>query len=775
MLKFLSTLLLLSFCFVLSSPLRAQSKFSIAYGGTANEIFTSLARATSGKYVLTGKTANFGAGGNDMFAVKIDKNGDTTWTNTYGGILDDEANGSQQTIPDGGLILAGQTKSFGEPNGDFYLVKTDSNGTHLWSKTYGGNGIENAYSIRQTMDRGFIIAGETNSFGAGGYDMYIVKTDSVGAIQWTVTVGGTGDETARSIKTIGMNGGYIVVGSTTSYGANPGATSDIYLVKLSSSGAVLWKRTIGGVNDEWGTSVERVNQDGSFIVGGTTDPGTGMTDMCLIRTDSTGIVTLAKNYGGANAESLIEAVQTTGSNAGILMIGRTNSFGAGNNDVYLVKTDPGGNVLWSKALGGAGADEPGEVRQNATTGDSSYIISGLTSSFGSGANEGWVVKVDKNGNAQCDSMTAATIVTTFIPAQDTGGVAGTGSTMGSPATISSRTPTVITTQCFDPGCTTIPGFTFTPNIICSGKVVTFNNTSTGATSYSWEINGAQFSTSNNPTHTFSTAGNQTVTLVATGPTCTDSMVRTVVVNQTPTAAITQSGTINICDGDSVTLQGSGGPTWRWYENGVFIPGSMTQNYTVYQSGSYTLRVRSSVGCTDSTIVPVIVNVNPTPAPSFTVSQTGLTVTITNTSAGGSGSAWDLGDGNTSTQTNPVHTYTTAGTYIICLTETSAQGCDSTACNSTDVGVSIEGKLKNNQISVYPNPAKNTFRVKFSGSVSGDELKVELYDMMGIKVKEMISSVQNEIRISREALPAGAYFVRISTEGNWIGTSKMVFE
>ena len=154
--------------------------------------------------------------------------GDTLWTRTYGGSREDRGYSVQQTS-DGGYIIAGGTESFGAGERDVYLVKTDSSGDTLWTRTYGGSYQDQGFSLQQTSDGGYIIAGVTRSFGAGGYDVYFVKTDSSADTLWTRTYGGSDDDRGRSVQQT-SDGGYVIAGYTGSFGAG---YSDVYLVKVS--------------------------------------------------------------------------------------------------------------------------------------------------------------------------------------------------------------------------------------------------------------------------------------------------------------------------------------------------------------------------------------------------------------------------------------------------------------------------------------------------------------------------------------------------------------
>jgi ribosomal protein S11 len=178
-------------------------------------------------------TVSFGAGSYDIFLLKTDANGNIIWAKTYGGTGYDEAYSVQQTS-DGGYIVAGYTRSFGAGYDDVFLVKTDASGNIIWAKTYGGTGYDKARSVQQTSDGGYIVAGYTRSFGAGNYDFFLIKTDANGNIQWAKTYGGTDIDWASSVQQT-SDGGYIVAGRTNSFGAD---SVDIFLVKTDANGNI---------------------------------------------------------------------------------------------------------------------------------------------------------------------------------------------------------------------------------------------------------------------------------------------------------------------------------------------------------------------------------------------------------------------------------------------------------------------------------------------------------------------------------------------------------
>jgi hypothetical protein len=305
----------------------------------------------------------------------------TYFAKTYGGTDLDWAYSVQQTS-DGGYIVAGWTESFGAGYGDIFLIKTDANGNIIWAKTYGGTNWDEARSVQQTSDGGYIVAGWTESFGAGYEDIFLIKTDTNGNIIWAKTYGGINRDEAYSVQQT-SDGGYIVAGWTYSWGG-------ILLIKTDTNGNVIWAKTYGG-NRAY--SVQQTS-DGGYIVAGVTRPfGAGYDDAFLIKTDANGNIQWAKTYGGTHYDVAYSVQQT--SDGGYIVAGETTSFGAGIYDIFLIKTDANGNVQWAKTYGGTNSDYASSVQQ---TSDGGYILAGFTGSFGAGLGDIFLIKTDASGN-----------------------------------------------------------------------------------------------------------------------------------------------------------------------------------------------------------------------------------------------------------------------------------------------------------------------------------------------------------------------------------------
>ncbi|MFI5205754.1 MAG: hypothetical protein ACHQVK_02335, partial [Candidatus Paceibacterales bacterium] len=305
---------------------------------------------------------------------------------------------SVQQTPDSGYVIVGYTNSFGAGKEDVYLIKTNMNGDTLWTKTYGGPDSDYGYALWQTADSGYIITGLTFSFGAGGRDVFLIRTNSMGDTLWTKTYGGTGQDVGYDVQQT-SDGGYLIAGYTSSFGAG---NDDVYLIKTNSAGDTLWTRTFGGTSFDQGYFAQETYTGEYIVTGYTNSFGTGLDDFYLLKTKSNGDLIWSKTFGGAGYDDPFFLQQTTDS--GYIITGFTGSFGAGGDDFYLVKTDSGGNLQWSKTIGGTNYDDAYCVKQ---TKDGGYIIAGSTQ-ISSSNEDVYVVKTDLAGNVQWSELFGGT-------------------------------------------------------------------------------------------------------------------------------------------------------------------------------------------------------------------------------------------------------------------------------------------------------------------------------------------------------------------------------
>jgi hypothetical protein len=293
----------------------------------------------------------------------------------------DRGHSAQQTT-DGGYIVTGFTTSYGGSDSDLWLIKTDSLGDTLWTRTYGGSSCDEGFSVQQTADGGYIVTGFTTSYGGSDSDLWLIKTDSLGDTLWTMVYNSGGSyEKGKCVRQT-ADGGYVITGA---FGAGAGCT-DVWLVKTDSSGNVLWTNNWGTIYYESGSSVEQT-ADGGYIITGTKGITAGQNDVWLIKTDSLGNTLWTQTYGGSGNDSGNSVQQTP--DGGYIINGIFSGC-----DVYLIRTDASGDTLWTRTYGGTDTDYGWSVDQTA---DNGYVMAGYTWSF-AGYPQIYVIRTDSSGD-----------------------------------------------------------------------------------------------------------------------------------------------------------------------------------------------------------------------------------------------------------------------------------------------------------------------------------------------------------------------------------------
>jgi len=358
------------------------------YGGSNHDFGKSIHQTSDGGYVFAGYTYSYTYGGIDFAIYRLDSSGNKVWFKHYGGTSDDEAYSVQQTS-DGGYVVAGLTYSYTYGGEDFAIYKLNSSGNKTWFKHYGGSNYDEGHSIQQTSDGGYIVAGNTDSYTYGGTDFAIYKLDSNGNKVWFKHYGGSNDDNAFSIQQT-SDGGYVVAGYTISY--THGGT-DFAIYRLNSSGDKVWFKHYGGTNDDYPNSIQQTS-DGGYIVSGYTYSYTyGDIDFAIYRLNSSGDKVWFKHYGGTGSD-VGQSIQQT-SDGGYIVTGYTNSYTYGDHDFSIYRLNSSGNKVWFKHYGGY-AEDVGYSGQQ--TSDGGFVVAGHSVTYSYGNGDFAVYKLDSNGD-----------------------------------------------------------------------------------------------------------------------------------------------------------------------------------------------------------------------------------------------------------------------------------------------------------------------------------------------------------------------------------------
>ena len=365
------------FAIFLTSFMNLNAQWARTYGGLSFESAHSIQQAGDGGYIVAGFTLAYGAGGHDFWIVKLSSTGDIEWQKAYGGSSYDDAHSIQQTS-DGGYIVAGETESFGAGQDDFWVLKLSSTGDIEWQKTYGGSSNDRAYSVRQTGDGGYIVAGETSSYGAGGYDFWVIKLSSNGEIEWQKTYGSAGSDQANSIQ-LTNDGGYIVAGERHS--------ADVWIFKLNSVGNIEWQKNYAGNSWENAYSIQQASDGGYIVAGESYSLGTtGSYDFWTFKISSSGEIEWQEAFRGFSIDCARSAQQTI--DGGYVVAGTYMG------KTLIVKLSSDGDVEWQKTYGLL-SDEAYSIQEIS---GGVYIVAGETGS------DMFVLKVHADGEIDpaCD-------------------------------------------------------------------------------------------------------------------------------------------------------------------------------------------------------------------------------------------------------------------------------------------------------------------------------------------------------------------------------------
>ncbi|GIV27662.1 MAG: hypothetical protein KatS3mg027_1476 [Bacteroidia bacterium] len=682
----------------------------------------SLYKTQDDGYVLTGEMRETSSGDANMYLYKASACGNVEWFRTFGSSTNDGANEVKQHSTNGYLI----TGYYDDNNGggdkkDVSILKTDVFGNVIWHSTLNNsvaNDEDEGNDLIELPGGNVIVGGYTSNFPWSGRNgFFSIISGGTGAMIATKVIGNNGNDVVEFVIGGSLNDFYIG-GYTNSFGAGQ---NDIFLANVDASGNILWIKTYGTSANEGGPKeIKAIRVPTGILIVSYTDNTTltaGGKDILLINVDLSGNVLWARVYGGNQDESGKNIIIS--SLGGYLVTGYTNTFTNGDRDAFVMRLDNSGNYLWSKSYGNIGCDYGNDIIDMGM----GYIISNNynntlnTCSFNN-EYDPLIIKIDSIGNSGCNNVSAffsSNIITSSIISNN---INVSSNSQDITSNIQTQYPVPYSTNpvineqfnCYS--CSNVSAaFSTSTNTLCTGDYIILQNTSggSGGTCFQWIINNSQIINYKDTLILQPNPGSYVVQLNAICGNTVSSYNQTITVYPKPYSQFTFTN--NTCFENLPTnylnIGSSGiGYSYTWYLGSGATPSTVNtpnaNNITYAYPGikNVALVITNSYGCKDS--VMHLVSIEPSPSVDFLVSKNPACISDTiyfiNNSWIGSGSIlnnfyWNFGDGNTSTQKNPFHKYSTAGTFTVTLVATSDYGCDDTAQYTIQIdNLSVSGNI-----------------------------------------------------------------------------------
>jgi len=374
--------------------------FSKVFGEYDAEMGYSIHETNDGGFIISGATSSYWStdslpkitlaqhGVTDAIIAKLDSLGNQEWVKTFGGDMFESAFNAKQT-QDGGYFFVGYTNSFGKGLYDFWLVKLNKDGLIDWGKTYG-TAKADVGLYGEELDDGFILTGYTILPDRSDKDVWLLKTNTEGDSLWSMTYGNDNHQSANYLQVL-SDGGFVILGETRGDSTN----NDIYIIKTNNVGTLEWEQTIVAPNDDLAYAIKET-ESGYIVIGTTTSFGAGNKDIWVHQLDINGNVMWQQTYGGEALEYGFDIVEV---DDGFVFTGSTSSYGTMFYDLWVVKIDESGTIIWDEIYGGTMIDIGRAMIKNPSGG---FTILGQTSSYGSGEYDFWVIKTNELGQVPLD-------------------------------------------------------------------------------------------------------------------------------------------------------------------------------------------------------------------------------------------------------------------------------------------------------------------------------------------------------------------------------------
>lgn len=687
--------------------LSAQFTFQRTFNAPGMNGGLDMSITSDSGYVVTGQHGSSGQGDCDFYVYKRNACGGTDFFYTYGDIYSQGGKSIKQTA-DGGYIVTGISQPPTVPTStvmtqETILMKLDPAGGQQWLKAFGFGVSDWAMYVQQTNDGGFIVTGSTVNPSPYTWDVFLLKTDAAGNTLWSKVFVAPGEDFACYVEQT-ADGGYFMSGYSI-YSVN--TNDDLLAIKTDALGNVQWANVYGGVKADgnarydglslFSTRAKQTSDGGYAIATSTRSFGVNdSSDVWLVKLNGAGNVMWNKTYGG-NLHEEARGIYITHDN-GFAIMGWTTSFGFGEQDIYLIKTDSNGNLQWSELYGGALREKGESVMQSPI--DHGYYIEGYSMSFtpnpGVDVFDAYAIKTDSLGISGCNEMSPPTIMGSGSPVKSTFNYTLT--------TYPSRPSPVFIQAGYNaneyPLCEKLPPppqALFSAPPICVGNPTVFTDSSTVGygvlLNWQWDFgDGTTVDSIQHPVHAYLAPGTYSVTLIIETTCESDTIIKPVVVHPLPAPLFTVPP---VCFNNPsfFTDQTTGNNTVSQWEWNFGEPSSAALNVSVLQNPTHTyasagtfsvtLVTTNNFGCKDTILLTTVIN--PLPIASFTATPVcfGDTTKFQDLSSVTPGTlstwSWNFGDtasgaNNTSSLQGPTHVFTAPGTFNIVLTVTSDSGC-----------------------------------------------------------------------------------------------------
>lgn len=370
-----------------------QTKFFRTYSVGVFDVGEVVIPINDTNYVVAGTTNTNGLNGTDMLLFQTNSVGDVMWWKNYGNNGTQSAKGAVMAVDSSGYLLAGYQNKFDSTGYDIWLIKTNLTGDTLFTKTYGGADWEIAHSINKFSDSTYIIAGETYSFGNGARDMYLLRIDSNGDTIWTKTFGGSQDDIAK-YAFVDKYDNILVVGSTESMGAG---NSDVYLIYLDINGDTLWTKVFGTVEDDFGYSADMyldTNNTMGFVIGYTSYYSPDLAqNSYLLHIDSIGN-SIAVFPQMETAAEILDHIKIRRTDPGKIFFTADLKYAYNEISIIYSNKTSYGLAIQAQQTYGSGGNESTNPTDIYRTLDGGYIITGYSENWGPGPTSCFLLKMD---------------------------------------------------------------------------------------------------------------------------------------------------------------------------------------------------------------------------------------------------------------------------------------------------------------------------------------------------------------------------------------------